>query len=400
MKSLLLTNGFPPPFVGGSGVYLYNIFRRFPAGEVTIFTEMSRAPDPQDAATGMRFIRRSYIKPGVPRPITKMEKLRMMLFWTIELIYLCWRKRSDCVYVGQMFPVGLLGLLAKQLFGIPYIAFVYGEELTMLEVSGLRRKMVEAILWNAHRVVTISNFTIDQLIRAGVNRDCIVLVPPGVYPGFNPNVEVADLRTKLGLEGCKVILTVGRLTKRKGHAQVISALPRVLEAVPNVRYLIVGQDVGEGENLRNLVKRLGLERQVVFVGYVNPGYVNPGDLPKYYCACDVFVMANYELDNRDTEGLGFVFLEANACSKPVIGGRAGGAREAVEDGETGLLVDATDVEALSEALLKLLTDEEYARRLGANGRKRVIESFSWDVAASTVRELGLMVVQGKKVGGQ
>ena len=87
IRSLLLTNGFPPPFMGGSGVYLYNIFRRLPAEEVTISTEVSRDLNPQDAATGMRFIRSNYVRPGVPRSLTKSEKLRMMFFWTIESTY-------------------------------------------------------------------------------------------------------------------------------------------------------------------------------------------------------------------------------------------------------------------------------------------------------------------------
>ena len=390
MKFLLLTNGFPPPFVGGSGRYMYNVFKRFPAGEVTIFTEVSRDPNPRDQTTGPRFIRRSYIKPGVPRSATRLEKLRMMLLWPFELVCMYWRDRPDCIYIGQIYLVGLLGLLLKHLLGIPYIVLAYGEEFTTLEASGLRRALFEAVCRNAHALVAISNFTMSQAIAIGVNEDRIALVPPGVDADqFQPNIETADLQARLGLTGCKVVLTVGRLTKRKGHAQVISALPQVAEMVPNVRYLIVGEDVGEAESLRNLAKRLGVAKQVIFVGRVRSE-----DLPMYYNLCDVFVMANYEESDQDTEGFGIVFLEANACGKPAIGGRAGGVPDAVADGETGLLVDATDIEALSRAMIKLLTDEAYAQRLGANGHRRVIKGFSWDKAAFTIRELGLAAKKG------
>jgi phosphatidylinositol alpha-1,6-mannosyltransferase len=76
----------------------------------------------------------------------------------------------------------------------------------------------------------------------------------------------------------------------------------------------------------------------------------------------------------------------------VIGGRAGGVQEAVLDGETGLLVDGSDIEQLSQAIVKLLADQEYATKLGLAGKKRVMEQFGWSNRAEAVRQLGLRVV--------
>jgi phosphatidylinositol alpha-1,6-mannosyltransferase len=359
-----------------------------PVGEVTIFTELFRGSECQGEISGLHFIRRKYIKSSSHSNsiARKIITLRMIIFWAIELIYLCYTDRPDCIYIGQIDRVGMLGLLTKILFRIPYIVFVYGEELTKTKSWGWRRRVIEKVCLNATKTVAISQFTVTQLTEFGVNRKQIVLVPPGDdVDCFNSGIDIGDFRARLAPSDTKILLTVGRLTKRKGHAQVITVLPQVLKAAPNLRYVVAGPDWGEGENLRNLVKRIGLEKQVVFLGHISDE-----DIPKLYCACDVFIMANYELGhNHDTEGFGMVFLEANACGKPVIGGCAGGVPDAVVHGETGVLVDSADLEALSQVIIKLLTDEPYAKNLGIKGRDRVVKSFSWEKSASTVREVGL-----------
>jgi phosphatidylinositol alpha-1,6-mannosyltransferase len=133
------------------------------------------------------------------------------------------------------------------------------------------------------------------------------------------------------------------------------------------------------------VSELNLDDHVLFTGPVDAV-----DLPQYYAMCDVFVMANYEIEEtRDTEGFGIVFLEASACGKPAIGGRAGGAVEAIRDGVTGLLVDSLDTLGLAHSITRLLTDDALARRLGAQGREWVMQNLGWAKTAETVREIGL-----------
>jgi phosphatidylinositol alpha-1,6-mannosyltransferase len=166
--------------------------------------------------------------------------------------------------------------------------------------------------------------------------------------------------------------------------------------VPELRYVIVGPDAECGSALRETVRALKLGDHVRFTGQVDPV-----DLPRYYSLCDVFVMANLETeDTRDTEGFGIVFLEASASGKPVIGGRAGGAAEAVKDGVTGLLVDSLDTLSLAQSMTRLLTDDTLARRLGAQGREWVMRNFDWDQTAEKVREAGLTVAAGREEGVQ
>jgi phosphatidylinositol alpha-1,6-mannosyltransferase len=105
----------------------------------------------------------------------------------------------------------------------------------------------------------------------------------------------------------------------------------------------------------------------------------------FYNACDVFAMPCRELADGDAEGFGTAFLEANACGKPVVAGRSGGAPDAVVDGYNGLLVDPWDTEDVAYGLSMLLTDRDYAHRLGENGLRRVREELSWAKVTERIR---------------
>jgi phosphatidylinositol alpha-1,6-mannosyltransferase len=131
----------------------------------------------------------------------------------------------------------------------------------------------------------------------------------------------------------------------------------LLQAVPDVTYLIVGS--GPQAGLDHLACELGVRDHVIFTGLVPDE-----DLPAIYALCDVFAMPSRQnLVEHSVEGFGLVFLEANACGKPVIGGRSGGISDAVVDGVTGFLVNPQDPQEIANVLKILLTNRELARRL-------------------------------------
>jgi phosphatidylinositol alpha-1,6-mannosyltransferase len=148
-------------------------------------------------------------------------------------------------------------------------------------------------------------------------------------------------------------------------------------------YLIVGEGP-EGKRLRRLVRQLGLEDKVIFVGPIPYG-----EVAKYYKLCDVYVMPSKEVRTKHHwfEGFGIVYLEANACGKPVIGGRSGGVGDAVIHGQTGLLVNPYDVKEMSKALQLLLTDRRYASLLGQQGKQRVESDFTWGQVIGKIRAI-------------
>src|SRR5699024_9441645 len=129
------------------------------------------------------------------------------------------------------------------------------------------------------------------------------------------------------------------------------------------------------KELQQLASNLGIAASIQFVGSV-PHY-HP-DLIHYYNACDVFVHPS-KTEKFNVEGFGIVFLEANACGKPVIGTFSGGIPSAVIDGETGILVKEQDPKALAEAIIRLFDEPGLAAQMGSNGRQRVEHTANWDV---------------------
>jgi len=148
-----------------------------------------------------------------------------------------------------------------------------------------------------------------------------------------------------------------------------------------VHYLIVGTGE-EKQNLERLTRDLGIASLVTFVGYVPEA-----QLPDYYNVSDLFVMPNREESNGDIEGFGMVFLEAGASAKAVLGGRSGGASEAVLDGVTGLLADPQSVEEITSCLKTLLGNSDLRAKLGEAGRRRAVNEFDWDCRAEQLWQL-------------
>ena len=177
-----------------------------------------------------------------------------------------------------------------------------------------------------------------------------------------------------------MILSVGNLVARKGHDMVIRALPGLLESIPEVVYLIVG-DGPHRQELENLACATGVREHVIFAGQISDER-----LPETYALCDAFVMPSRErLELCDVEGFGMVFLEASACGKPVVAGRSGGIGDAVVDGMTGLLVNSLDTNDIGGALRKLLGHRDLAIQLGRQGRTRLLSVCAWTRIADRVQ---------------
>lgn len=198
------------------------------------------------------------------------------------------------------------------------------------------------------------------------------VLPPFLNPRRFPEVPPAVARAldeRLGLSGRRVLLSVGRLIRRKNHGLVVEALPEVLRAHPDMLYVIAGHGPHR-EAIEREVHCRGLDDSVAFTGHVTPA-----ELRALYERAELFVMPSLE-NERDVEGFGIVFLEANCFGTPVVAGRSGGMSEAVEDGVNGVLVSPTDAGELGRVLSGLLGDSDRLRRLGEQGRERTLVRFA------------------------
>jgi phosphatidylinositol alpha-1,6-mannosyltransferase len=220
--------------------------------------------------------------------------------------------------------------------------------------------------------IAVSNYTAGLLAHYYPDCPRVHTIHLGIDSRrFEPPISVDQAKAALGLNGKRVILSLARLVKRKGQDTVIKSLVH-LNNLQDIVYVIAGK--GSYENsLVELVNRLGLEEHVRFVGFV------PEEQKvEYYQACDIYVMPSRSDENsRDVEGFGLTYLEANACGKPVIGGRQGGCQEAIADGISGLLVDPDNDLELAAALKRLLQDQTYYSQLSQQGLERARKEFSW-----------------------
>lgn len=178
----------------------------------------------------------------------------------------------------------------------------------------------------------------------------------------------------------KQILFVGRLIPWKGVKYLISAMEKVIKNIPDSCLVIIG-DGPERSSLEELCKKLHLSDYCQFLGFVDQT-----DLFSYYQNSAVFVLSSI-MYNSQTEGLGVVLLEAMASGLPVIGSYVGGIPDIIQDGVNGLLVPPEDPDALSDAIIRVLTNPDIIIRYREEGKKTVTEQFSWTVVGERFIEV-------------
>jgi phosphatidylinositol alpha-1,6-mannosyltransferase len=260
------------------------------------------------------------------------------------------------------------------------ICYAHGEEVTACEVS----RQLRLIMRQAHNIIDLmiaNSRNTQRLLEPHIDTAKVAIVHPGVeLAEFTGAVDAGiRWRRERGLENRLLVATIGRLDRRKNHAAVIEGVARLRERFPSLTYVIAGEG-RELKRLQSLAQQRGVGDRVLFIGAVG-GEARCG----LYGACDVFAMPAIQ-DGTDVEGFGMVFLEAGACGKPTLAGRAGGQGEAVIDGSTGLVVDGTSAQAVSEALDRLLGDASLRQRLGAAGKLRAAD-FDWPRVVQRIVEL-------------
>lgn len=376
---ILLVTNMMPPLIGGTPM-VYDRIARHAAPGVAVLSAW-RDPDlgrpipgwrNSDAARPYPIHRVAWLRPPMIESFRRriglldllLIDLPVMVFAFMAVIFTAWRIGARTIVVGELQGLGWLAILLTLLTPWRIVMYTHGEEVVQTAYNRLARLRGPA-LRACDIVITVSRFTRDRLIADfGVAPDRIRLVTPGVdVTRFTP-----------GGRSDPYILGVGRLIERKGFDRLIEGFAAVAAEFPAYRLRIAGQGP-QRDVLAALARRLGVAGRVELIGGVGDD-----QLTALYRDCTLFAMPNRSLDDGDTEGFGLIFLEANACGKAVIGGRAGGAVDAIVDGETGLLVDGDDSAAVAGALRRLLGDPQLRDRLAAGGLAHA-QSLGWDASA-------------------
>ncbi len=397
MKILFLTGSFPPPMAGGSIEYIFNIISHLPPNSVVVHTGNT---DPVKAAIldkqlNQKVVRSRFISTVVgekqrPKWIARLIALSDYLVWPVLAVWMVIRVRPHIIHIGEVGFVGFTAILMRKLFGIPFVVYTYGEDISILRTRRLHKWWLLYIIRNANALVTVCDFTKQLLIECGVHENRISKIVPAVghrkLVSF-PQSKIDEIRIKYGLVNKKVLLTVGRLQERKNHISVINALTKITRIHPDVCYVIVG--TGPQENLlKNHTKKMGMENKVIFTGLIDDG-----DLSCLYDICEIFIMPHRQIpETMDTEGCPTVFLEASAHGKPVVGGNAGGVTDAILNEITGFIIDGTQTDRLSDVINQLLENPNLARKMGKAGREYV-STLTPEKNAMAVWNLSQLLIQ-------
>jgi len=305
----------------------------------------------------------------------------------LPAVWEIWRKIKKggvgIIWVGHVLPLGYPALFFWRYFKIPYAVFIHGMDILIPQSSYWKKKWLKKILNGAKFIAANSEFTKEEIKKLGISEKKIIIVRPCPADNFfvaDTKEEIIEFKYNEGVVDNKIILSVGRLTRRKGFDKVIKVLLKILKRAPDAKYVIVGSGADK-LYLESLVSLLDLKNAVIF----KEG-VSDKNLKKWYQAANLFVMP-CERFGTDVEGFGSVFLEAAGFGLPVVVGNSGGAGEAVKNGYNGYLVNPTSEEEIYQTILKLLIDENFARRMGEYGKKWVMDNFRWDKEILKLRAL-------------
>ncbi len=367
VNCLLISPDFPPPFVGGSLVYVHSLIVN-PIPNVNFDVLTARLRNDEKELSLPCGINRSPYLISSDNPST-IQLIRMYLYLLLYLLIV--HRRYQIIFlnisaVGNGFFAFCLKILKKK-----SVIISFAEELTLAMASkgvkGIIKRLFLKRYNDATFFICICDFAKEFLIRQGVKQEQIVVIPSPLHKDKWFSGEDSCRKHSNDFQ----ILSVGRLIKRKGFHLLIQAFEKVLNSsVIPVKLIIVG-DGPEKQTLECLIKQLKLDENVILFGKASDQ-----ELSRLYAESSLFVLANIMLANGDCEGSPLVFIEASASGMPVIGGLEGGASTAIEDGITGYLVDPSDIDILSNKILYFLNNPDITKKMGKMGKEKVFNMHS------------------------
>lgn len=374
-----------PPIGGGIARLTGELARRYEPGSLVVSTGLVAGSESVDPTFPNRIDR-------VGIRSTRLKTVQGLLVWSPRVRRIACTFRPGFVWCANLKPAGFPALWVRRREGIPYGIMLHGSELLLLQhrirTSPRKRVAARMALSDASVLTAVSawtrSFCLDVLAEMKLPADSIEVrtIPLGTDPlHFRPGRDTTAVTTRYGLDGGRWLLTVARLAIHKGIDTGIRVVAALKDEYPELRYAVVGFGIMQGE-LEALARDLGVADRVRFLTNVPDA-----DLPALYNCAELYLGVSRP-EQRLIEGFGISLTEASACGLPVIGGLAGGIPDAVRQGETGLLVDPTDLRAVVGAVRLILGDGDLARRLGQGGRRAVETYFNWDRVTADVRRIG------------
>lgn len=302
---------------------------------------------------------------GAPNRIRNPLYLFVAFFYIViglfQAIRFCRKNKFDILHVHWPFPHGIWGYWAGKLTNTPMVLTFHGAELLLANKFPLVSGSLRHTLKHCRGITCNSSFTASKIAKLTGKE--INVIP------FGTTIELKPVEKKKE-KPVKDLLCAGRMIQRKGITYLLQALPKISEKV-DVHLHLVG-DGDQRTTLEKQVAEAGLQDQVTFYGIVSNE-----ELSRHYAEADVFVLPAIVDDRGDTEGLGVVLVESLCYGTPVVASHVGGIPDVIKNGETGLLVEQKNPQALADAVIDLLEHPEKAEQLVEQGLKHAQSYFDW-----------------------
>ena len=271
-------------------------------------------------------------------------------------------KRIECIIADHWKSLELIKSKKKK------ICLIHSKEINHNKGSRSNKRVLN-VLNNVDHVVANSEFTKNLAIENGVNSKKIKVINPGVYP-VKPidNDALKEAENYLKDRGPRII-TVSRFDKRKNHEKVIMALRNLKEVYPNIIYTCIGLGEEE-ENIKKLTNELNLNKEVLFLKDISQNLKNA-----LISKSNIFVMPSI-IYKKSVEGFGIAYVEAAQYGIPSIGGKDGGASDAIKNNETGIICDGNSLDEIYSSIDLILKNNSYLE-MGKKA-KEYSTKFEWN----------------------
>ena len=254
---------------------------------------------------------------------------------------------------------------------------IHGKEINHPKESSINTRLIK-VLNDTEKVIANSEYTKNLAIDKGVDKNKVVVINPGVNPAEELNKKSLEKVERLLKIKTPRLITVSRFDKRKNHEKVIMALRNLKQQYPDIIYICIGYG-DEESNLKKLVQELDLSSQVMFFKDISDDLKN-----SLLTKSDIFVMPSI-IHKTSVEGFGISYVEAAQYGVPSLGGKDGGASDAIDHNKTGLICDGNNLDDIYSSLNSMIENKKYLE-LGKNA-KNYVSKFQWEKIIEEYKEI-------------
>lgn len=394
LSVLVLTTSFPVDLSIAVGVHIIEKCRHLVKNGIRVQVIAPHHPGSKTSETidGINVKRFRYFFPskwqrvaygaGIPTNLvnSRLAAIQLPFFLVSFFIATIKEIKTHDILHCHWSIAGLVGVMVGKLFKKKVVLMVHGAEVFVLG----KNPVLKFVLKHADCLISNSTFTREKTHEVYPAKYSVVISPGVDINRFFHQSKIPNLRGNLNIAANDVfVFALGKFIPRKGFEYLIEAFHIVVnqKGKKDLKLRIGGRGP-----LRSKYERLIHQYSLNdFIGFLE--YIRDEDIASYYSEADIFVLPSIIDDRGDTEGLGVVFLEANACQTPVIGSKVGGIPDIIKNGVNGFLVEQKNPIELAAKIIKLADDRTLRKQMGENGRKVVEENFDWDRIAKSIIDI-------------